>query len=115
MNPGKHHEATLKHHEATLGALRAAGFTVQQTARAYSLLDSYIYGFALQEAGLPIAGQKSMAEVAGPIKERFATGEYPHMVEIATQVVMQPDYDYGNEFAYGLELILDALKPAPAG
>lgn len=56
-----------------------------------------------------------MAEVAGPIKARFATGEYPHMVEIATQVVMQPDYDYGNEFAYGLELILDALKPAPAG
>lgn len=108
--------ATLKHHEATLGALRAAGFTVQQTARAYSLLDSYIYGFALQEAALPIAGEKSMAEeVAGPIMERFATGEYPHMVEIATQVVMQPDYDYGNEFAYGLELILDALEPAPAG
>lgn len=88
---------------------------MQQTARAYSLLDSYIYGFALQEAALPIAGEKSMAEVAGPIKARFATGEYPHMVEIATQVVMQPDYDYGNEFAYGLELILDALKPAPAG
>lgn len=107
--------ATLKHHEATLGALRAAGFTVQQTARAYSLLDSYIYGFALQEAALPIAGNKPMAEVAGPIMERFATGEYPHMVEIATQVVMQPDYDYGNEFAYGLEVILDALEPAPAG
>jgi len=107
--------ATLRHHEATLAALRAAGFTVQQTARAYSLLDSYIYGFALQEAALPIAGNQPMAEVAGPIMERFATGEYPHMVEIATEVVMQPGYDYGNEFAYGLELILDALEPAAAG
>jgi AcrR family transcriptional regulator len=107
--------ATLKHHEATLGTLRAAGFTVEQTARAYSLLDSYIYGFALQEAALPIAGDGPMAEVAAPILERFATGEYPHMVEIATQVVMQPGYDYGNEFAYGLELILNALQPAPAG
>lgn len=56
-----------------------------------------------------------MAEVAGPIMERFATGEYPHMVEIATQVVMQPGYDYGNEFAYGLELILSALEPEQAG
>ncbi|MCE3293375.1 MAG: hypothetical protein K0Q84_2312, partial [Arthrobacter sp.] len=25
------------------------------------------------------------------------------------------DYDYDNEFAYGLELILDALEPALAG
>jgi AcrR family transcriptional regulator len=106
--------ATLKHHEATLATLRAAGFTVEQTARAYSLLDSYIYGFALQEAAQPIAGNGRMAEVAAPIIERFATGEYPHMVEIATQVVMQPGYDYGNEFAYGFELILSALRPAPA-
>ena len=103
--------ATLKHHEATLATLRAAGFTVQQTARAYSLLDSYIYGFALQEAALPIAGAEPMADVAAPIMERFATGEYPHMVEIATEVVMQPGYDYGNEFAHGLELILGALEP----
>jgi AcrR family transcriptional regulator len=107
--------ATLKHHEATLATLRAAGFTVEQTARAYSLLDSYIYGFALQEAALPIAGNGPMAEVAAPIMERFATGEYPHMVEIATQVVMQPGYDYGNEFGHGLELILNALRPVAAG
>ena len=86
-----------------------------EIARAYSLLDSYIYGFAVQEAALPIAGNQPIAEVAGPIMERFATGEYPHMVEIATEVVMQPGYDYGNEFAYGLELILDALEPAAAG
>ncbi|MFE4834548.1 TetR/AcrR family transcriptional regulator C-terminal domain-containing protein [Arthrobacter sp. NPDC056691] len=97
--------ATLRHHEATLATLRTEGFTVQQAARAYSLLDSYIYGFALREAALPIAGNTPMAEVAGSIMERFATGEYPHTVEIATQVVMQPGYDYGNEFVYGPELI----------
>jgi len=101
--------ATLKHHEATLAALRAGGFSVQQTAHAYSLLDSYIYGFALQEAALPLAGQAPVADVAAPIMEQFATGDYPHMVEIATEVVLQPGYDYGNEFAIGLELILGAL------
>ena len=101
--------ATLKHHEATLAALRAGGFSVQQTAHAYSLLDSYIYGLALQEAALPLAGQAPVADVAAPIMEQFATGDYPHMVEIATEVVLQPGYDYGNEFAIGLELILGAL------
>lgn len=102
--------ATLKHHEATLATLRAGGFPVRQTAHAYSLLDSYIYGFALQEAALPLAGQEPVAEVAGPIMEQFSPGEYPYLLEIATEVVMKPDYDYGNEFGYGLELILDALE-----
>lgn len=35
--------ATLRHHEATLATLREAGFSVQLTAHAYALLDSYIY------------------------------------------------------------------------
>src|SRR6185295_15105513 len=39
--------ANLRHHDAVIGRLRAAGFSVTETAHAYSLLDSYIYGFAL--------------------------------------------------------------------
>lgn len=102
--------ATLAHHEATLATLRSGGFSVRQAAHAYSLLDSYIYGFALQEAALPVAGDGAAADVAAPIMERFSGGQYPHMVEIATEVVMQPGYDYGSEFGYGLDLILDALE-----
>ena len=45
--------ATLRHHDAVLGCLRRAGFSIQLTAHAYSLLDCYIYGFALLEASLP--------------------------------------------------------------
>src|SRR5215472_9097154 len=37
--------ATLRHHDAVLGCLRGAGFSIEMTAHAYSLLDSYIYGF----------------------------------------------------------------------
>jgi AcrR family transcriptional regulator len=51
-NPGP---ATLRHHDATIGTLRAAGFSVAATAHAYALLDSYVYGFALQEASLPFS------------------------------------------------------------
>src|SRR6476660_4266782 len=45
--------ATLRHHDAVLGCLREAGFSIAMTAHAYSVLDSYIYGFALQQASLP--------------------------------------------------------------
>ena len=41
--------------------------------------------------------------------EQFAAGEYPHLVEMATEHVLKPGYDFGNEFEFGLDLILDGL------
>ncbi|WP_051442196.1 TetR/AcrR family transcriptional regulator [Arthrobacter sp. H14] len=101
--------ATLQHHDATLGTLRAAGFSVQMTAHAYALLDSYIYGFALQEAALPFKGPGTVAEVTEPIVQLFSAGDYPHLREMASEHVLQPGYDFGNEFEFGLDLILDGL------
>ncbi|MHA7207808.1 TetR/AcrR family transcriptional regulator [Arthrobacter sp. MDT1-65] len=106
-NPGP---ATLRHHDATLGTLRSSGFTLQATAHAYAVLDSFIFGFALQEAALPLSGAESVPEVAAPIMERFAGGEYPWLMEIATGIVLQPGYDFADEFEHGLTLILDALE-----
>jgi AcrR family transcriptional regulator len=102
--------ATLRHHDTNIGVLRAAGFSVEATAHAYALIDSYVYGFALQEAGLPFEGPDNVAEIAAPIMELFSSGEYPHMVELATEFVLQPGYDFGNEFDFGLGLILDGLE-----
>jgi len=104
--------ATLRHHDTVLGILRGAGFSIELAAHAYSALDSYIYGFALQEPSLPFDNGEDTAKVAQAIMSRFATGEFPHLTEIAVEYVMQPGYDYGNEFAFGLELILDGLERA---
>jgi AcrR family transcriptional regulator len=101
--------ATLRHHEATLATLRAAGFSVQMTAHAYALLDSYIYGAALQEAALPFHGPDAAAEVTTSIVELFSDGQYPHLVEIATEHVLKPGYDFADEFDFGLNVILDGL------
>ena len=106
--------ATLRHHDAVIATLRAAGFSQALTAHAYALLDSYTYGFALQEAGLPFEGSDTVADVAEPIMERFTTGEYPHLVEMATDYYLRPGYDFGNEFTWGLDLILDALATRAA-
>jgi AcrR family transcriptional regulator len=102
--------ATLRHHDAVLGALRGAGFSVELTAHAYALLDSYIYGFALQEATLPFNGPETVGDIAEPMIREFPVGEYPHLVELATEFVLRPGYDFGDEFEFGLSLILDALS-----
>jgi AcrR family transcriptional regulator len=104
--------ANIRHHDAVLGVLRNAGFPVELAAHAYSLLDSYIYGFALQEASLPFHTPEETAEVAQTIMAEFPADEYPYLAEIATDYVLQPGYDYGNEFLYGLDLILDGLARA---
>jgi AcrR family transcriptional regulator len=102
--------ATLRHHDTVIAILRGAGFSREMTAHAYALIDTFVYGFALQEAGLPFEGPESVAEVAEPMMERFATGEYPHLVEMATEYYFRPGYDFGDEFEWGLTLILDALE-----
>jgi AcrR family transcriptional regulator len=101
--------ATLRHHDAIIGTLRRAGFSVEMTAHAYALLDSYVYGFALQEAALPFKGPETVTDVAEPIVQQFSTGAYPHLVEMATEYILQPGYDFGDEFEFGLNVILDAL------
>jgi AcrR family transcriptional regulator len=104
--------ANIRHHDAVLGVLRNAGFPVELAAHAYSLLDSYIYGFALQEASLPFHTPEETAEVAQEIMSVFPADDYPHLAEIATEHVLQPGYDYGDEFLYGLDQILDGLARA---
>jgi AcrR family transcriptional regulator len=104
--------ATLRHHDAVIGSLRASGFSIEMAAHAYSVLDSYIYGFALQEASLPFDTAEETAELAEMILKRLPADEYPHLTELTVEHVLQPGYDYGNEFAFGLDLILDGLDMA---
>jgi AcrR family transcriptional regulator len=102
--------ATLQHHDAVLGCLREAGFSIAMVAHAYSVLDSYIYGFALQQANLPFKTSEEVVEVADGILREFPTDAYPHLAEMAVEHVLQPGYDYADEFTFGLDLILDGLE-----
>ena len=99
--------ATLHHHDAVLGCLRAAGFSVALAAHAFSVLDAYVYGFVLTEVNLPFQrgdSAEDFVEDLGPI-----TDLYPHLAELVAEKIVGRDYQYGDEFDYGLELILDGL------
>ena len=101
--------ATLRHHDAVLGILREAGFSIVLAAQASSVLDSYIYGFVLQERNLPATswGSTRLAQV---ILARLATQDYPHVAELTVEHVLQPGYDHDAEFEFGIDLILDGLE-----
>jgi AcrR family transcriptional regulator len=106
-NPGP---VNLRHHDMVIGSLRAAGFDIAMAAHAYSLLDSYIYGFALTKMNLPFDSSQEVAEVAQSMLQPFPLNEYPNLLEMFTDHVMKPGYDYGDEFEYGLDVILDGLE-----
>jgi len=106
--------ATLRHHDAVVGCLREAGFSIEMATHAFAVLDSYIYGFALQEANLPFDTATGGSEVDGTPLAQVSAEQYPHLAELATLQVLQPGYDYGDEYEFGLDLILDSLERARA-
>lgn len=105
-NPGP---ATLAHHDAVLGALRAGGFSVPLAAHAYALLDSFLYGFVLQEQALPFTDGAELADVADHILAQLPAERYPHFVELTREHALKPGYAFANEFGFGLDLVLEGL------
>lgn len=102
--------ATIRHHDAVIGCLRFAGFSLPLTGHAYALLDSYIYGFILQELNLPLETPEQTSDLAESIMSHFPPGAFPHLVELTVGNVLQPGYAYANEFDWGFELVLDGLE-----
>jgi hypothetical protein len=92
--------------------LRTAGFSVVLAAHAFSVIDAYVYGFALQERSLPVDRPEQTAEVAADMQSRHPLDDYPHLGEFSREHIMKPGYDYGDEYAYGLDLVLDGLERA---
>ena len=104
--------ANLRHHDAVLGKLRSARFSVAMAAHTVALLDSYIYGFALTKLALRFDSSVEAAEVAQAMLEPLSPNEYPNLTEFIAEHVAQPGYDRGDEFGYGLEIVLEGIERA---
>jgi len=113
--------ASFRVHNAVLGYLREAGFSIEMTIQAYSVLDAYIYGFALQEKTVPFENAEGAAAVAeeqvrefeAQAEEQQLAGladEFPYLAEVVAGHVAKVGHDLGKAFEYGLDLILDALE-----
>lgn len=103
-------EVTLSHHESVIKCLRTSGFSIANAAHAFSALDSYIYGFVMQEASLPFETSEELEDVADNLLEQMPVAEFPYFVEMIAEYNLKPGYSYSNEFEIGLDLILDGLE-----
>ena len=106
--------ANLRHHEAVTACLRRAGFSVLMATHANWLLDSYVYGFALQESSLPFDTADEFADTTEDVfLPQLPPDQFPYLNESAAALVAA-GYDPADEFIFGLDLVLAALEPLRA-
>lgn len=103
-------EATLRHHDAVLGCLLTGGFAVAIASHAYALLDSYVFGFALQESNLPFQGDAADRQMAERSVQALPPDVFPHLRRCAEEHFLSASYDFADSFEFGLDLILDGLE-----
>jgi AcrR family transcriptional regulator len=111
MTPGP---ANLRIHEDTLTVLLDAGCSAVMAVHAYNLVDSYVLGFALQEANFPFSNAEELAAMSAEILANQRADEYPNSARVATELLTS-GFDYADEFEFGLDLILGALGPVVQG
>ncbi len=108
-NPGL---SSMRYYDAVIGCLRKAGFSIAMAAHAFAALDSYTFGFALQEMKLPFKSSDELADLADDILRQMPAREFPYFTEMIVEHTLKPGYAFGNEFNFGLELVLDGLERA---
>ena len=78
------------------------------------LTDGQVRGFVDTDPNAVVDGRAShdLVDVSsgGLVMAQVPADEYPHLTEFTVEHILQPGYDYGDEFEFGLDLILDGLE-----
>jgi AcrR family transcriptional regulator len=102
--------ARLRYFDWVIGTLRRAGFTLGLAVRAFSLLDSYVYGFGRQQLNMSAGPDVAPEEMAEAFLRAIPADEYPYLREMVVEHAMQAGYDESADFDFGLDLILEGLQ-----
>lgn len=103
--------ARMHYFDWVLGTLRRAGFSVSLAMHAFSILDSYVYGFGRQEFDTA-AADADTKEAAEAFLSAIPADEYPYLAEAVREHLLKGGYDANADFEFGLGLILDGLERA---
>lgn len=102
--------ALLRHHDAVIGCLRRGGFSIGLSAQAFSVIDAYVYGFALTERNLPFDPSTTTDAVDFAVEVAPLLGDYPHLAELVQHLTASGEYSFSQQFEEGLEIILAELE-----
>ena len=102
--------ARLRYFDWVLGQLREAGFSMDTAAHAFSLLDSYIYGFGRQSLNMSSGPDLEPEEIMEAFLAAIPADDYPYLREMVVEYAMKDGHDESADFDFGLDLILDGLQ-----
>lgn len=102
--------AQLRHHDSVIGCLRRGGFSIDLAAQTMSVIDAYVYGFALTENNLPFDPEASETAVDFAKNALPAMAEFPHLAELVEHLTGSGSYVFSDQFQDGLNIILDQLE-----
>ncbi|MGD1862564.1 MAG: TetR/AcrR family transcriptional regulator [Leptolyngbyaceae cyanobacterium] len=98
----------LRYVDATLGCLVEAGFSLATADHIWNAIDSYLYGFTLQQLNFPF-DPEDYAAAAGGYLEQLPEQEYPYLHRLTRQVA-EKQYTGLHQFETGLDVLLDGLE-----
>ncbi len=105
----------LRYCDTAIGTLREGGFPTALAFHAFLTMDSYIYGFILQELSWPF-DMEEMPAVVATLSPQIPADEFPHIAEMMGFIMESGAASAGgdsvsaSEFEFGLDLILDGLE-----
>jgi hypothetical protein len=103
--------ANMRLLDAVLACLLDAGLTATEALHVYSALNSYVYGFGMLQGNAPFKDASEHKEVMEVAVRSLPANQYPHSTEVGLEL-MRTGYEYSDEFAWGLDVLLDGLETA---
>lgn len=97
------------HHNAVVGSLFDAGFSPSLVGQAYIVLDSYIYGFVIQEDSFTGELTEENPDLAEDMHAALAE-EYPNIGRMLQNHLEGPGFEFDKMFEFGLEIIISGLE-----
>ena len=112
MEPRTPGPANLRYHNATLASLREeAGLPLREAVTANSLMDSYIYGSALQEKTLggDIPAEAEARRDTLTTTDPSLAQRFPYLIEVVAELGAS-GYAHDEQFEMGIDIILDGIE-----
>jgi AcrR family transcriptional regulator len=112
LEPQSPGPANLRYHNEVAACLREdAGLPFDTVIHVFNLMDSYLYGFALQETTLPrdIPAEAQERRETLADRDNSLAEEFPFLAQIVSNL-QETGFDHTKEFEWGLEQLLDAIE-----
>jgi AcrR family transcriptional regulator len=107
--------ARLRYMDSLLGRLRTAGFDADTTYHAYHVLDGHIFGFSQWETAHSSYTPSEDIKMRELFDSIITADAYPHLREHGEQHFAEGPHRHVSAFEFGLDLILDGLRPLRDG